>query len=422
MTADAPAWPVRPATESDQAAFLDLDHMAFGGVANPREPAQWQALLSAGAALVAHEPGKPDQLVGISAHTPVQVSLPHGAGATPHNTHGLTWVGVRPDRRRRGILRALMAAQLAWARDHSYAWSGLTASEPGIYGRFGYGQAVPFHAITADSASFGSDDTTSNDDASYHFDLMPLGEEAFALHKEVWGKYAQQQTGVVTLSDNEIRAEHTTDSHHNLHHPQPRMAVLRHNGQPVAACVVTRLPATSADASKWGQVIWQMVSATDAARCSLAQKVCSFDLVGKTRIRFISGEDALLWAGDGPTNLDVATSDGLWLRPVHCDAALRTLFWRDPINVVIKLSDPVPGTAAKVRVQADTPGIAVVEPTDQEPCLTLSSELLGALSCGAYRPHGALRHGSYTEHRPGVATEVATALRGVMAPGVVAMF
>lgn len=90
--------------------------------------------------------------------------------------------------------------------------------------------------------------------------------------------------------------------------------------------------------------------------------------------------------------------------------------------MVIELSDPVPGTATKVLVHASEPGTATVEVTEQTPDLTVSSVLLGALSCGNYRPHGALRHGTFTEHRAGAAIELATALRGVKAPGGVAGF
>ena len=53
-----------------------------------------------------------------------------------------TWVGVLPTHRRRGILRRLMAAELADIRAWGEPIAALWASEPSIYGRFGYGIAA----------------------------------------------------------------------------------------------------------------------------------------------------------------------------------------------------------------------------------------------------------------------------------------
>ena len=55
---------------------------------------------------------------------------------------GVTAVGVHPTHRRRGLLRRLMAGMLEDARARGDALAGLIASESGIYGRFGFGQAT----------------------------------------------------------------------------------------------------------------------------------------------------------------------------------------------------------------------------------------------------------------------------------------
>src|SRR5690606_9978450 len=54
---------------------------------------------------------------------------------------GLTWVCVHPGHRRRGLLRAMVHEHLAACRERGEVASALYASEPGIYGRFGYGVA-----------------------------------------------------------------------------------------------------------------------------------------------------------------------------------------------------------------------------------------------------------------------------------------
>src|SRR5438552_13626965 len=55
---------------------------------------------------------------------------------------GLTMVTVRPTHRRRGLLRALMQLHIDDATRRGVPISGLWASEPSIYGRFGYGLAA----------------------------------------------------------------------------------------------------------------------------------------------------------------------------------------------------------------------------------------------------------------------------------------
>ncbi|HYA09453.1 MAG TPA: GNAT family N-acetyltransferase, partial [Gaiellaceae bacterium] len=54
---------------------------------------------------------------------------------------GVTVVGVTPTHRRRGVLRAMMNAQLADVHERGEPIAALWASEETIYGRFGYGIA-----------------------------------------------------------------------------------------------------------------------------------------------------------------------------------------------------------------------------------------------------------------------------------------
>ena len=55
---------------------------------------------------------------------------------------GITIVGVAPTHRRRGILRTMYTELHNRIADARYPIAGLTASEGGIYGRFGYGPAT----------------------------------------------------------------------------------------------------------------------------------------------------------------------------------------------------------------------------------------------------------------------------------------
>src|SRR3954463_6271264 len=84
----------------------------------------------------------PTAYAGIYGVRPMRLSVPDGAGGgrvVP--VAGLTWVGVHPDHRRRGVLTAMLKHHFEQTRRENVHLSALHASEPGIYGRHGYGLA-----------------------------------------------------------------------------------------------------------------------------------------------------------------------------------------------------------------------------------------------------------------------------------------
>ena len=88
--------------------------------------------------------------VGTAASFPFRLAVPGGELAAG----GVTWVGVLPSHRRRGILRQLMRSQLDDLRERGEPLAILWASEAAIYGRFGYGIAAPSTEMNADRSRF----------------------------------------------------------------------------------------------------------------------------------------------------------------------------------------------------------------------------------------------------------------------------
>jgi predicted N-acetyltransferase YhbS len=66
--------------------------------------------------------------------------------------HLITWITVRPTHRRRGLLRSMMTTDLAEAKAGGYPFAALTATEGGIYSRFGFGVATWSHSIEVDTS------------------------------------------------------------------------------------------------------------------------------------------------------------------------------------------------------------------------------------------------------------------------------
>ncbi len=133
----------RPLAESEFDQFLYLDELAFGS-----EPPSAAALEIDKALLECDRTiGVFDgpQLVGGASIFSFEMTVP--GGRIP--MAGVSWVSVMPTHRRRGILSSMMRHQLHDLHESSgEAVAGLTASEPPIYGRFGYGLASRIAQLT----------------------------------------------------------------------------------------------------------------------------------------------------------------------------------------------------------------------------------------------------------------------------------
>ncbi len=89
------------------------------------------------------------RLVATTTSFPTRTVVPGGA-VLP--LAAVTRVGVRADRTRRGLLAALMRAQLDDLRARGETLALLWASEAGIYGRFGYGVATRGRSVRVPAA------------------------------------------------------------------------------------------------------------------------------------------------------------------------------------------------------------------------------------------------------------------------------
>src|SRR5665647_3091953 len=79
------------------------------------------------------------ELVAVHGSYPYQQFPVPGARTA---VSGLTWVGVHPAHRRRGLLSSMIDDHFTRSLDRGEAVSALFAAEPAIYGRFGYGLAA----------------------------------------------------------------------------------------------------------------------------------------------------------------------------------------------------------------------------------------------------------------------------------------
>jgi predicted N-acetyltransferase YhbS len=129
---------LRRATADDLPAILIADGRAFGTEFTAADVEDFRPLYDPDRYLLACDPDD-GTIIGVAGEYPFDVTLPGGATVS---APGVSWVSVAVTHRRRGILRLLMSEQHRGYVTAGAPLSLLTATEGGIYGRFGYGVAT----------------------------------------------------------------------------------------------------------------------------------------------------------------------------------------------------------------------------------------------------------------------------------------
>ncbi len=142
---DNTAEPVlRDITDDDWPGVALLAATSYGAFWRPETFAAWRTLMPPRGSVIVSDG---DDVVGMAHYVDLRLTVPGGA-ILP--TAGITWVGVAPTHRRRGLLRAMYTELHQRFADAGYPIAGLTATEGGIYGRFGYGPATVETELTLD--------------------------------------------------------------------------------------------------------------------------------------------------------------------------------------------------------------------------------------------------------------------------------
>jgi predicted acetyltransferase len=135
-----------------------------------------------------------DALVATATSFPSELALPGGA-VLP--MAAVTRVGVRADHTRRGLLTALMRAQLDDAAARGEPLASLRASEARIYGRFGYGVATRGRSVRV-----RADPTLVRPDAPRGGTVRLLQrDEIVPVLREVHERIALRRPGGITRTD-----------------------------------------------------------------------------------------------------------------------------------------------------------------------------------------------------------------------------
>ncbi len=360
------------------------------------------------------EGAEPATYPGIYGVFPLTLPVPGGRQV---QCAGLTAVGVHPDHRRQGVLTAMLRHHLEQVRDQDGTHvSALHASEPAIYGRYGYGLASLELEVTLARGTTLAAPHLEDAAARVSTQMATASDTDVPQRMRACHLACAELGSVVGESGYYDRVCHQLPE--ELRDKEPRRVLFaRRGGVDVGFAMFRRT-------SKWERgrpagelTVWAVVG-EPAARLALLRRLVDFDLVGSVRVGAVGTDDPLLaWVGGPRAASDVATYDSLWVRLVDLPEALQDRAWSAACDVVVEVADThAPWNHGRWRIGADSRGEATVHRSAEDPDLSLGVEALGAAYLGGGNLVGLRRAGLVEEHRAGAADELWRAMRTDVAP------
>jgi predicted acetyltransferase len=399
--------PVRTIGDEDWAAFLETDSIAFGMTVPDEIIEPEREIFEEGRSIAAFDGSTP---VGIATAYSLDLTVP--GAVLP--AAGISWVGVLPTHRRRGVLRALMTHQLHEIRERGREpLAILWASEPPIYGRFGYGLASRAYAmdVARSPRALRADAPT---DPTLRLRLVPADD--WTLTAEVYATVAAAHPGMLGRDERWWRKA--------LRDPPS----LR-EGRSALRCVVAeddsgvRGYARYATKQDWspgqpkGIVHVREVVALDApARAQLYRFLFDQDLMGTVDLWNVAVDDPLLYWLENLRATTPRLLDSLYVRLVDVPAALRARTYATPIDVVLEVTDPICSwNEGRWHLLASGDRVSC-EATDRAADLSMAVTELGAVYLGGIPLTELVTAGRVAEHTAGAATRAGIAFQSNPAP------
>jgi predicted acetyltransferase len=279
-----------------------------------------------------HAASENGRIVGGAGAFSWDLSIP--GGSLP--TAGVTVVGVSPTHRRRGVLRAMMRAQLDDAHDRGEPLAALWASEETIYGRFGYGIAawVGEMSIPREYSSFVRPFEREGEIRFVE------GDEAFELFPPIWAAVRAERAGMYLRPDDWWRDRIIRDPEDRRDGAGPKRFIVHEiDGRPTAYAIYRHKAGFEAGSSTGVTQVVEAMAATPAGIENIWRYLLDIDWAAKIDASLLPRDHPLFLLLANPRRAKYRMGDGLWIRVVDAGAALAARSYRDGEPVVLDLVD-----------------------------------------------------------------------------------
>ncbi|MFC8436237.1 GNAT family N-acetyltransferase [Streptomyces sp. NPDC057253] len=399
---------VRVLRRDDWDEWYDNLLRAFGGIPEPAEEREvFRELTEIDRSIGVWDDGR---CVGTAGAFSFRLTVPGGA-AVP--TAGVTMVSVAATHRRRGVLTSMMRRQLDDVRSWGEPLAVLTASEPVIYGRFGYGVGTYHVNADIDTTRVRLSVPPGTDDVRLRY-AAPA--EVLDACEAVYDRLVSRRPGMIARIPGWERLwlldpESTRDG------ASPLQCVVAERDGEVVGFVRYRVKAGWEAAGPKGTVVVSDLEALDpAGHAALWRFLFDLDLTSRIDVRRRPVDEAWQYLVSDIRRCSVLVRDSLHVRLVDVGAALEARTYQTPVDVVVEVEDAFcPWNAGRWRLSGDSKGASCERTTDSAD-LALSVRELGAAYLGGVSLASLAGAGLVRELRQGALAEASAGFGSVAVP------
>ncbi|ALV35686.1 GNAT family N-acetyltransferase [Streptomyces sp. CdTB01] len=399
---------VRALRQDEWDEWYDNLIRAFGGVPeSDEERALWRELIDPRRCVGVWDG---EACVGTAGAFAFRLTVPGGA-AVP--AAGVTMVSVAATHRRRGVLTFMMRRQLDDVRSWGEPLAVLTASEPAIYGRFGYGTAT-FHVnAEIDTTRVRLSVPPGTDEVRLRYarpgDVLDACEALYA-------RLVPRRPGMLVRGPGWERLG-VLDPASDRGGASPQQCVLAEREGEVVGYARFRVKPDWEPTGPDGTVVVQDVEALDpAAHAALWRFLCDIDLTSKVFARGRPLDEGWQHLVSDIRRCSLRTRDSLHVRLVDLGAALQARTYQAPVDVVLAVEDAFcPWNEGRWRLTGDPKGASCAR-TEDTPDLALSVRELGSAYLGGVTLEALAAAGRVRELRQGALAEASLAFASTVAP------
>jgi predicted acetyltransferase len=381
---------------------------AFGGVPEPSEERELYRDLTRCDRSIGVWDG--DECVGTAGAFAFRMTVP---GGVPVDAAGVTMVGVSATHRRRGVLTTMMRRQLDDVRSWGEPLAVLTASEPAIYGRFGYGVAS-FQTnaeIDTDRVRLSVPEGTDGVRVRYAApaDVLDACEAVYA-------RLVPRRPGMIARTPGWERLG-LLDPEAGRGGASPLQCVVARRDGEVTGYARFRVRPEWGPAGACGTVVVQDLAGLDpATEAALWRFLFGIDLTARVSVRGRPVDEAWQYQVSDLRRCEPRRRDALYVRLVDVGAALQARTYQAPVDVVFEVEDAFcPWNAGRWRLSGDAKG-ASCERTSDAADLALTVRELGSAYLGGVTLSALAAAGRVRELRPGALTEASVGFASDVAP------
>ena len=347
-----------------------------------------------------------DRMVGTFLSWDEPLAVPGGLLTADY----VSLVSVSPTHRRRGVLTAMMTADLQQAKESGTALAYLIASSAEIYGRYGYGMGTE-HAtwtVDADATRFRLSEEAAaltvelTDDAGLA-EIAPAVYEAAYVRQpgakrrdEIWWQATLGQAGLTDDKPDAFRnAAYVLDG-------DTPVAYARYH--------VKESSEQRVDTSRLE--VRDLSASTDAGYARIWQFLASIDLVASLSAPDRPVEEPLPWLlADRRAARQSQRSDFTWVRLLDVRKALSSRRYLGPGSCVLEVVDRAGLAGGRFLLETDDSGAGRATETADRPDVTLDVSTLGSAYLGEISLQSPAAAGQVTEHTDGAVRRLAALLR-----------